>query len=197
MRIDAAHIIYKTAHNDRFTTDHRHQALDAAMATAAAPSYFKRHRTVDEVGLLDGGVWANNPIAVATVEAISCLNWPASQLRILSLGCTDDVYMLPDEPGLLGLGQNFLNLIGDGQSHGALGMAKLLTQHPYGGQSIFRYAPTVPATVFELDDPTKIGRLKGMGVSAARDAKPQLESTFFQTTAETFIPIHKTKGAAA
>ena len=64
------------------------------MATAAAPTYFKRHKTADHIGLLDGGVWANNPIALAVVEAISLLGWPASSLRILSLGCVNEVYAL-------------------------------------------------------------------------------------------------------
>ena len=186
--------IYKTAHHERFSTDYRHTALDAALATAAAPSYFRRHRTVDDVGLLDGGVWANNPIAVATIEAISCLNWSASELRILSLGCTDEVYLLPEEPGVLGLKRHFLNLWGDGQSHGALGMAKLLTKDTYAGKKIFRYAPTVPAAVFKMDDPSMIGRLKGLGVSAARDAKPHLKPVFFQSPVEPFVPFHKLEG---
>lgn len=188
--------VYKTAHHERFSTDYRHSALDAAMATAAAPSYFKRHRTVDDVGLLDGGVWANNPIAVATVEAVNCLNWPASGLRILSLGCTDDLYLLPEEPGYLRLRRDLLNLFGDGQSHGALGMAKLLTGHPYSGEKIFRYAPTVPASVFQMDDPSKVKQLKGLGASAARSAKPHL-SIFLHAPAEPFVPFHEMEGAAA
>lgn len=122
--------IYKTAHHERIDTDYKELALDAAMATAAAPTYFKRHKTLNDVGLLDGGVWANNPIAVATIEAITYLGWKPTDLRILSLGCTDEVYMLPEDPGYLGLNLKILNLFADGQSHGALGMAKLLTGHP-------------------------------------------------------------------
>lgn len=189
--------IYKTAHHERFSTDCRQPMLDAAMATAAAPTYFKRHRTADDIGLLDGGVWANNPIAVATVEAITCLGWRAADLRILSLGCTDDVYMLPEEPGFIALNLKTLNLLADGQSHGALGMAKLLTGHPYGGEAIFRYAPTVPAGFFTMDDPSKVRRLKGLGASAARDAKPRLNAIFFHSPAEPFVPFHQPAGAAA
>src|SRR6266852_669336 len=80
-----------------------HGSIAAAMATAAAPSYYKRHRTADDVGLLDGGVWANNPIALAVVEAISLLGWRASSLRVLSLGCVDEVYMIGEAPGWGGL----------------------------------------------------------------------------------------------
>jgi patatin-like phospholipase/acyl hydrolase len=95
--------IYKTAHHTRLQTDYRKTALDAALATAAAPTYFKRHRTADDIGLTDGGTWANNPTAIAVVEAITLLGWHPSDLRILSLGCLDEVYMLPESPGFAGL----------------------------------------------------------------------------------------------
>ena len=74
--------IFKTAHHARLKTDYTRLAVDAAMATAAAPTYLERHTTTEHVGLFDGGVWANNPIALAVVEAISLLGWPASSLRI-------------------------------------------------------------------------------------------------------------------
>ena len=186
--------IYKTAHHERISTDYRQPAVDAAMATAAAPTYFKRHKTVNDVGLLDGGTWANNPIAIATVEAIACLNWNPADLRILSLGCTEEVYMLTENPGYFRLNLKILNLFADGQSHGALSMAKLLTGDPYTGRKIFRYAPVAPAGFFAMDDTSKISRLKGMGVSTARDAKPELAPAFFQSTAEPFSPVYQLTG---
>ena len=65
--------IYKTAHHPRLTFDYKTVAVDAVMATASAPTYFRQHISGNDVGLIDGGVWANNPIAVATVEAVSVL----------------------------------------------------------------------------------------------------------------------------
>lgn len=189
--------IYKTAHHARLQTDFRKTALDAAMATAAAPTYFKRHRTADDVGLTDGGTWANNPTALAVVEAITLLGWHPSELRILSLGCLDEVYMLPENPGVAGLGAKILNLYADGQSHGALGMAKLLTGHSYDGKRIYRYSPSVPSGFFSLDDTSKIGRLKGLGMSAARKAKPHLAPVFFTEPADAFVPVHQFKEDAA
>ena len=64
--------IYKTAHHPRLKTDYRSFAVDAALATSAAPTYFQHHITQHDVGLLDGGVWANNPIGIAAVEATGC-----------------------------------------------------------------------------------------------------------------------------
>ena len=189
--------IFKTAHHARLQTDYRKTALDAALATAAAPTYFKRHRTVDDIGLTDGGTWANNPTAIAVVEAITLLGWHPSDLRILSLGCLDEVYMLPESPGIAGLGFKALNLYTDGQSHGALGMAKLLTGHSYDGDRIYRYSPFVPSGFFTLDDTMKIGRLKGIGMSEARKAKPHLTPIFFTEPANAFVPVHQLKEDAA
>jgi patatin-like phospholipase/acyl hydrolase len=62
--------IYKTAHHPRLETDYKVSAVDAAMATAAAPTFLDPHTTEDAIELVDGGVWANNPIGVASIEAI-------------------------------------------------------------------------------------------------------------------------------
>jgi hypothetical protein len=163
------------------------------MATAAAPTYYKRHRTTDDVGLLDGGVWANNPIALATVEAISLLGWAAENLRILSLGCVNEVYMLDEAPGWGGLARDVTRLFVDGQSHGAHGMAKLLTGHEYERDAIFRCRPDVPKGFFALDDTRRIDRLKGMGASAARKERTRIESVFLGNPAEEFIPVYRLK----
>jgi uncharacterized protein len=78
--------IYKTAHHPRLETDYKQPALDAAMATAAAPTFLKPYMTESEVELMDGGVWANNPIGVAAIEAVGMLGWPGNALKILSIG---------------------------------------------------------------------------------------------------------------
>jgi predicted acylesterase/phospholipase RssA len=189
--------MYKTAHHSRLTTDYRKPALDAAMATSAAPSYFERHKTVDDVGLLDGGTWCNNPVGVATVEAISMLGWDPKELNVLSLGCVDEVYMLPDSPGKVGLAKNVLSLFMDGQSRGALGIARQLTGDPYDRTAIYRYSPSVPEGFFSLDDTSKIQKLKGLGASSARHAIPTLAPIFFQEPAEPFVPVHQIKRNAA
>jgi hypothetical protein len=188
--------IYKTAHHPRLKTDFKRQAVDAAMATAAAPTYYRRHRTADDVGLLDGGVWANNPIALAVVEATTLLSWPADSLRVLSLGCVNEVYILGEAPGLSGLAFDVTRLFMDGQSHGALGMAKLITGHQYEREAIFRCCPDVPKGLFKLDDTRMITQLKGMGASSARKERSRLEPVFFLEPAEPFEPIYKLKDIA-
>lgn len=182
--------IFKTAHHQRFKTDYKRLAIDAAMATAAAPTFFRQHRMPDNTGLLDGGVWCNNPIAVAVVEAITVLGWPADSLHILSLGCVNEVYTLPESPGIASIMSNLTRLFVSGQSHGALGMAKLLTGHEYEREAIFRVCPDAPAGFFQLDDTSKITQLCGMGASAARRERPRLERVFLHSRAEPFVPIY-------
>jgi patatin-like phospholipase/acyl hydrolase len=47
--------IYKTAHHPRLETDYRQPAIDAAMATAAAPTFLKRYMTESAVELVADG----------------------------------------------------------------------------------------------------------------------------------------------
>ena len=183
--------IFKTAHHARLKTDYKRYAIDAAMATAAAPTIFRQHRLPDSTGLLDGGVWCNNPIAVAVTEAIGLLGWPSAGLRILSLGCVSEVYALPESPGIATIWPDLTRLFFDGQSHGALGMAKLLTGHEYEREAIFRICPEVPAGLFKLDDTSKIAQLRGMGASAARRERPRLERVFLQSRAAPFVPVYQ------
>ena len=67
--------VYKTRHNPRLRTDHALKAVDVAMATAAAPTYFPGYDSQHSITLVDGGVWANNPVGLAVVEAVSLLGW--------------------------------------------------------------------------------------------------------------------------
>ena len=84
----------------------------------------------------------------------------------------------------------------DGQSRGALGMAKLLTGHEHERDAIFRCCPDVPKGLFQLDDASKVRELCGMGAGAARKMSPRLAPVFFDRPAERFTPVHKTKEQA-
>jgi len=82
--------IYKTAHHERLGMDYRLTAVEVAMATAAAPTYFPAYDSQHCITLVDGGIWANNPVAFAVVEGISVLGWNADEIDVLSLGCTEE-----------------------------------------------------------------------------------------------------------
>jgi len=87
--------IYKTAHHPRLETDFRQPAIDAAMATAAAPTFLKPHMTESAVELVDGGVWANNPIGVAAIEAVVLLALVTFATRIGGVGIMAYVAITP------------------------------------------------------------------------------------------------------
>ncbi|WP_086134589.1 CBASS cGAMP-activated phospholipase [Methylocaldum sp. SAD2] len=186
--------IYKTAHHPRLKNDYKALAVDAALATAAAPTYFRQHVTQHAVGLTDGGTWANNPMALAVVEAITLLRWPRNSLHVLSLGCLEETYTINKWAGIGTLGSKVIKLCMDGQSHGAMGIAKLLTGHEHERTAIHRINHTVPSNTYRMDDTRVIQDLKGLGYSFARDRQPVLDPVFFGSPAEAFSPIYTLDG---
>src|SRR6266852_5609834 len=99
----------------------------------AAPTFFPTYRSTAGTPLVDGGMWANNPVGFAVVEALGVLGWDKDQLRILSVGCTRS----PLDVGLgrhFGLGkfywgQKVVDVFMSGQSSASLGTAQLLAGH--------------------------------------------------------------------
>ena len=84
--VGEAYLVRTIGRRSESQTDYKQPAIDAAMATAAAPTFLKPHMTESAVELVDGGVWANNPIGVAAIEAIGMLGWSGDRLKILSIG---------------------------------------------------------------------------------------------------------------
>lgn len=85
--------VFKTPHHPDFREDWNEKMTKVAVATAAAPTYL---RPVEEGGytFVDGGVWANNPVMVGLVDALSCFDVRRDQVRILSLGCGNEPYKI-------------------------------------------------------------------------------------------------------
>jgi hypothetical protein len=183
--------IFKTAHHPRLRTDYKELAVDAAMATAAAPTYFTQHITANDVGLVDGGLWANNPTGIAVVEAIATLGWPADDLKVLSIGCLEDIKVVREAYGATRLAPQLASLFMAGQSHGSLGIAHILTGDPHDRRAIYRISQPVPDGFYTLDDTRRIRSLKDRAFAEARIQKPILQSEFFTEPAEEFVPIHR------
>lgn len=83
--------VFKTDHHPDFRKDHLMFAWEAARATSAAPTYFPGHKGEDYV-FLDGGVWCNNPIMAAVVDALSAYDIEREQIEILSIGTGNPPY---------------------------------------------------------------------------------------------------------
>ena len=57
--------------------------------------------------LTDGGVWANNPIGLAVVEALGTLGWKPNELSVLSIGCSDSHQRVELDRGIFRLSSQF------------------------------------------------------------------------------------------
>lgn len=182
--------IFKTAHHARFDTDYKRPAVDAALATAAPAPYFPAHVTSDGVTLVDGGFWANNPVAVAVVEAIGTLGWSAADLRVLSLGCLDEIGVVEKRYGLCQVLPALSAFFLRSQSSGSLGIARTLTGDPHQRNAIFRVSQPAPEKRFSLDDTRRIRDLIDRAVTEARRQKPLIKPKFFREPAEEFRPFH-------
>ena len=182
--------LFKTSHHARLETDYRTPAVEIAMATAAAPTYFPTHRSEAGTPLIDGGVWANNPVGVAAIEATAVLQWPASDTYILSLGCTKEPLQVTWPKKLpLGLAPwaaHITDVFLAAQSSAALATAHLVL----GEQHVQRVDPSVPRGRFSIDDVREIEALRGLGESEARSSLPTLRNELLAEEAETFRPFH-------
>lgn len=181
--------VFKTAHHPRFRVDHARAAVDAALAKAAAPTYLPAHSFEGASHLLDGGVWANNPMGSAAIEAATVLQWQMEEVRMLSLGCTDTVHPARGVVGMKDV-KWLIELLFQGQDRFSQAAAKLLLGHPHANPHLHRVNPTVEPGFVDLDDASKVETLVKMGRAGARAQLPLLEKCFFIGTREPFVPFN-------
>ena len=182
--------IYKTAHHPRLELDYRQPAIDAAMATAAAPTFLRPHVTESLVELVDGGVWANNPIGVAAIEAVGMLGWPGDRLKILSIGTIAEPGGLPRLRGKLPMAPAVTRLFMAGQAHSAYGTAKIITGDVHSRKAIWRIDQVAPAGRYSLDNASRISEMRDRGFTEAREQLPELRKHFFHAPVDKFVPCH-------
>lgn len=161
--------IYKTPHHPDYKRDRHAKMAHVALHTAAAPSFYASVEN-DGYVMVDGGLWANNPVMIALVDALCCFDVPAENIRILSIGTGDSLFsttsrrdsglagwILPDRaaPPLV------FQAAVKAQSHNAIGQAGLLI----GRNNLVRVDPFEGRYPIEIDD---VGRACGELPGAAR-----------------------------
>lgn len=186
--------VFKTRHHPRLQLDWKESAVNVALATAAAPTYFQAHPMPSGAPLIDGGIWANNPAGLAAVEARSVLGWKDDDLYIIRLGCTEEVLDIPIDAGYAGLLLKSTALFMQGQSRGADGTAMLLSDHRQESPRFFPFQPKVSVGKFKLDGVDMINRLRGLGAAHGREALPLFEKHFLYEKSEAFVPIADSSG---
>lgn len=180
--------LFKTPHHKRLKRDHKVPMWKVAMATSAAPTYFPSFRQLDHIRLVDGGIWANNPIMVGITEAISMLGVPIGAIRVLSLGTTDELRSRPkrlDRGGLCQWGSQAIEVVLRGQSIGASNQAK----HLLGAEKAIRLDPKVPEGIFKLDSLTE-KELIAKAAHESRHFSPSFKEKFMGHLAPEFKPLH-------
>lgn len=180
--------IYKTAHHPRFEMDYKVSAVDVALATAAAPTYFQEHLSREGAALVDGGLWANNPMGVGAVEAVGILGWDQREVDLLSVGCTtsplDAMKFQGNRKGAVFYAGRIVDLMMTAQSSASSGTAAVL----FGHEHVHRITTIVDRGRFDLDDADGIAGLRGLGQDEARKAVPKVRQVFLGAPAERFQP---------
>lgn len=182
--------IYKTAHHPKLVRDYKVPAIDVALATVAAPTYFPIYMSGDGA-FVDGSLWARNPMALAVVEAIGVLDWPREDIRVLSLGCTsshlDGAWSKRVSLGTSYWGAHIAEVFMKAQSSSAIATAHTLI----GSHNVFRISPDTTAQGFTLDGVKRMPELEALGRNEAARALADLAATFFEASAAPFTPYHQ------
>jgi predicted acylesterase/phospholipase RssA len=181
--------VFKTAHHERLVVDWKVPMVDAALATAAAPTYLPTHSFDGAAHLLDGGVWANNPMGVAALEGATVLGWNMREARLLSLGCTSSITPARRVVGFRNV-KWLIQTLFDGQDRLSHATAKLLLGHPHTNPDLVRVCPEVPAGHYALDDARRLEELVRLGRSNARSRMPKIRECFLLGGREPFVPCH-------
>jgi uncharacterized protein len=183
--------IFRTPHHVKLRRDYKVPAWKVAQATSAAPTYFPSCRSVDQLRLIDGGVWANNPALVALVEATGTLGVPMNAIRIFSIGTSDPVTSRPktlDAGGKLTWvrGNDAIDVIMRGQSIGVNNQVTFLL----GKDRVERLDPRVPPGELSLDAVHKSDDLIAKARHHSRIFTPTFEAKFLPHIALEYKPIY-------
>jgi hypothetical protein len=178
--------VFKTPHHPDFRLDARERMTKVAAATAAAPTYY---RPLEDGGytFVDGGIWANNPIMVGLVDALSCFDVSRQRIRILSIGCGASPYTVDRGKkrfgGLLAW-RDIISAAMHFQSLSALGMSGLLI----GADRITRVDAPIQGRPIDLDDwPRAWAELPPAAARAVDEFGDSVATSFF---ARATIPYH-------
>lgn len=180
--------IFKTPHHPDFKLDWREPMLKVALATSAAPSYYRPLRAGGYT-FVDGGVWANNPVMIALVEALASFDVTREQIRILSLGCGEGIYSVGGGKVSWGGMVQWRDIIGAAmrlQSQNALGQAGLLI----GPENLIRVDPPPQLGGIELDNwRAAVELLPPAAAAAVETAGSQIATSLLHSPAGPYMPV--------
>lgn len=174
LALDGVHI-FKTPHATRLSRDWSVSMTDVALATSAAPTFLPAHQ-FEDLRLIDGGVWANNPTTIAIAEAISMCDAKLEDIRVFSLGTTTSVPPRGrglDRGGIAQWAIPSVDVILRGQSIGAHNTAI----HLLDENRVLRLDPPAPHGLLRLDR-TSTSDLIGLARGHSRICFPKFHDLF-------------------
>ncbi|HEY1260488.1 MAG TPA: CBASS cGAMP-activated phospholipase [Stellaceae bacterium] len=181
--------IFKTPHHPDFKKDWRESMLKVALATSAAPTYYQPLRD-DEYIFVDGGIWANNPVMIALVEALASFDVEREQIRILSIGCGEGQYGVGGTKltwGGLVQWRDIMNAAMRLQSQNALGQAGLLV----GPENLIRADLPRDFRKIGLDDwRASVELLPSAAARALNADGNRIAAALLQDPAEPYVPFY-------
>lgn len=153
-------------------------AVDAALASSAAPTYFDDAHVDDEIAVgkyLDGGIWANNPVLPAIAEAVRHLKIPLDRIDVLSVGTMGNEADFTESlrKGIAGWAPSSADLFFAAQEHAAALLADSflsLARH-------LRVNQLTPSLI-KLDDIEAIEDMASRGDNVAKDSFVAVRSRF-------------------
>ena len=178
--------IYKTPHHPDYQKDRHKRFTDVALHTTAAPTYYPG---VEDNGyvMIDGGVWANNPIMNALVDVLACYDVPRENIRILSLGTGESSFTIGEKARNGGAKQWVLRVFtaaARAQSKNALGQAYLLA----GKNNVLRIDPPESDRPIALDDVNRsLRELPAVARSLVEGSGHHAAAMFLAERVESFI----------
>ncbi len=168
-----------TPHSPDRTAYRDISAVDAALASSAAPTYFDEVTFDGPIALetfLDGGVWANNPILPALAEAVRYLKIPIDRIDVLSIGTLSSENDFTDQlgKGKVGWAPHSVDLFFAAQEHGSL----ILAESFLGPTRHVRVNQMTPIEI-KLDDAEAIQEMAQRGNEAGKEHFAEVRSRFF------------------
>lgn len=168
-----------TPHSPDRTAYRDISAVDAALASSAAPTYFDEVTFDGPVAVesfLDGGVWANNPILPALAEAVRYLKIPLDRIDVLSIGTLSSESDFTEQlgKGKVGWAPHSIDLFFSAQEHGA----QVLAESFLGPTRHVRVNQQTPVEI-KMDDSEAIQEMAQRGNEVGKDHFAEVRSRFF------------------
>lgn len=183
--------LFRTPHHERLRRDWKVPLWKVGLATSAAPTFFPACRHIDQLRLIDGGVWANNPTMVGIVEAHGTLRTSLDTIKVFSIGTTDALVSRKKKLNWAGklpwvTGNDAVDVIMRGQSIGVNNQAKFLL----GPEKVERWDPRVSSNEFSLDGINKVDDLISKAAHYSRIQMPRFKEMFADHQAAKYEPLY-------